>query len=183
MNKKLIITTVIFAAVTIAARLLPHVPNVAPMAALALFSGVFLPKKWSMVVPIAVMFISDVFVGFYEWQVVVAVYLGFALTVILGWQVAKKLNPLSALGGSLSGSVIFFILTNAAVWAFTQMYASTAAGLIDSYVMALPFFKFSLVGDLAWTTAFFGAYQFVLKYFPAARLNQQVKLSPLSSRA
>ena len=183
MNKKLIIVTIIFAAITIAARLLPHMPNVAPMAALALFAGVYLPRRWSIVVPIAAMLISDLFIGFYEIQVVAAVYLGFALTVMLGWQVAKKLNPLTALGGSLSGSIIFFMLTNAAVWAFTQMYAPTAAGLMDSYVMALPFFKFSLVGDLAWTTVFFGAYQVVLRYFPTARFNHEVKLSPLSSRA
>ena len=172
MNKKLIITTLIFTAVTIVARMLPHVPNVAPMAALALFSGVYLPKRWSIVVPMVAMLISDSVVGFYEWQVVVAVYLGFAITVMIGWQVRKNVQPLSALAGSLSGSIVFFLLTNAAVWAFAQMYAHTLGGLMDSYVMAIPFFKFSLVGDVAWTTVFFATYQLVLKYFPGVDLKK-----------
>jgi hypothetical protein len=170
MNKKLIIFTLILATVTVVARILPHMPNIAPMAALALFAGVYLPRRWSIAVPMAAMLISDIFIGFYEWQVVVAVYLGFVLTVMLGWQVARKLHPLTALGGSLAGSVIFFVLTNAAVWAFTQMYTPNFAGLIDSYVMAIPFFKFSLVGDLAWTTVFFASYQLVVRYFPKADL-------------
>jgi hypothetical protein len=177
MNKKLVITTVVLTAITVIARMLPHMPNVAPAAALALFSGVYLPKRWSIVVPMLAMLVSDIFVGFYEWQVVIAVYLGFALTVMIGWQVAKKLHPLTAFGGALAGSALFFILTNAAVWAFTQMYPHTGAGLIDSYIMALPFFKFSLVGDLAWTTVFFTAYQVVLNYFPAARLSKNEVVS------
>lgn len=174
MNKKLLITTLILAAITIAARMLPHMPNVAPAAALALFSGVYLPRRWSIVVPMAAMLISDVFVGFYEWQVMLAVYAGFGLTVMLGWQVAKKLHPMTVAGGALSGAILFFLLTNGATWAFTQMYPHTFAGLIEAYTMGLPFFKFSLVGDLAWTVVFFTAYQLVLKYFPSANLNHSV---------
>lgn len=192
MNKKLLLTTIIFAVLTIIARIMPHVPNVAPMAALALFAGVYVPRRWSIAVPMAAMLLSDLVVGFYEWQVMVAVYAGFALTAMIGWQVSpvrsrarasgassldrgaatsNGIDTLKIFGGSLSASVIFFLLTNAATWAFTQMYPHTFAGLMDSYVMALPFFKFSLVGDLAWTTVFFAAYQAVLKYFPRFSLH------------
>jgi hypothetical protein len=177
MNRKLIITGIIFTAITIVARMLPHVPNVAPVAALALFAGVYLPKRWSLIVPIVAMFLSDVVVGFYDWQVMVAVYLGFILTVVIGWQVRNKLNPGTALVGSISGSIIFYLLSNAAVWAFSGMYAKNIAGLISSYVMALPFLRFSLVGDLAWTTVFFVAYQLVLSRFPQVRLNEAVMAS------
>lgn len=181
MTKKILITTGVLAVITIIARMLPHVPNVAPMAALALFSGVYLPRKWSIAVPMVAMLISDVFVGFYDWQVMLAVYLGFAITVMIGWQVSKKVHPVSIAGGSLSGSVIFFVLTNGAVWAFTQLYAHTLTGLIDSYVMALPFFRFSLVGDLAWTTVFFVSYQVVLRYLPAANLRRIETVQPVAS--
>ncbi len=167
MNKKLIFTAIIFTLATIAVRLLPHVPNVAPVAALALFAGAYLPKKWSLVLPIAAMLISDVFVGFYQWQVMVAVYLGFALTVLIGWYIKSHGRKAFSIGaGAITGSIIFFLLTNAAVWQFTQMYSHTLSGLIDSYTMAIPFFKYSLLGDLAWTAVFFGAYQYALGRFP-----------------
>lgn len=166
MNRKLIIVGVVFTAIAIVSRLLPHVPNIAPIGALALFAGVYLPKKWSIIVPVIAMLISDVFIGFYEWQVMLAVYLGFVLTVLIGWWIRKRINPVNVIAGSLGGSIVFFLLTNAAVWLFTQMYPHTFAGLLDSYTMAIPFFKFSLVGDLAWTAVFFGAYEVVRVRLP-----------------
>lgn len=172
MNKKLIIITIIFSVVTIAARLLPHLPNVAPVAALALFAGVYLPKRWSLVLPIGAMFVSDLILGFYEWQVMTAVYLGFVFTVMIGWKLRTKLNPGTALLGSLGGSITFYFLSNFAVWAFSGMYPQTGAGLISSYLMGLPFLRFSMVGDLAWTTVFFVAYQLIVSHFPQIRLNQ-----------
>src|SRR5215510_12487801 len=47
-------------------RLLPHPPNVAPITALALFSGVYLGRKYSFIIPIAAMVLSDLFIGFYS---------------------------------------------------------------------------------------------------------------------
>jgi len=183
MNRKLLIIGLIFTIVTIVARILPHVPNVAPVAALALFAGVYLPKRWSLVVPVVAMLLSDIVVGFYDWQVMVAVYLGFILTVVIGWQVRKQLNPWTALLGSIGGSLSFYFLTNFAVWAFSGMYALTGAGLINSYVMGLPFLRFSLVGDLAWTTVFFVAYQLVLSRFPQANLSEASTGSNEAARA
>lgn len=170
MNKKLWITAGIFTVIAIVARIIPHMPNVTPVAALALFAGVYLPKRWSLVLPIAAMLLSDAIVGFYEWQVMLAVYVGFALTVLAGWLVREKLNPATITAGAIGGSVVFFLLTNAATWAFTQMYPHTFAGLMTSYAMGVPFFKFSLVGDLAWTAVFFVAYQLILARFPSLSL-------------
>lgn len=176
MNKKLIITGLVFFAIAVVARLLPHLPNFVPVAALALFAGVYLPKKWSLIVPLIAMFVSDLIVGFYEPSVMVAVYASFALTVTIGWAIRKygkesgNANPAMLFAGSIANSTIFFLITNAAVWAFTQMYAKSFAGLMLSYEMALPFFKWTLVGDLAWVVAFFGAYALVVRFWPEARL-------------
>ena len=60
--------------------------------------------------------------------------------------------------GTLSGSVLFYLITNYAVWQFTPMYTKTFAGLIQSYIMALPFFRNSLVGNLFYTAVFFSIY-------------------------
>lgn len=183
MNRKLIIIGLIFTAVAVIARILPHAPNVAPVAALALFAGVYLPKRWSLALPIVAMLLSDLVVGFYDWQVMGAVYLGFILTVVIGWQVRNKLNPGTTLLGSVGGSLTFYFLTNFAVWAFSGMYAMTGAGLINSYVMGLPFLRFSLVGDLAWTTVFFVTYQLVISRFPQARLSKAIIASSEAASA
>ncbi len=48
-----------------ALRFAPHLPNFAPIAAIALFGGVYLNKKYALIVPIAAMLISDYFIGFF----------------------------------------------------------------------------------------------------------------------
>lgn len=175
MNKKLLVVGVIFTAVAIAARLLPHLPNFVPVTALALFAGFYLSKQWSIVLPIVAMIISDLIIGFYEPEVMVSVYASFLVAVTIGWGVrrfgSEKNNAALLFVGSMSSSVFFFLVTNWAVWAFTQMYAKNLGGLLMSYQMALPFFKWSFVGDLAWTVAFFGGYALVVRFWPKARIS------------
>ncbi|MBT3395907.1 MAG: hypothetical protein HOB82_08145 [Alphaproteobacteria bacterium] len=148
-----------FAVVTVVARLVPHMPNVAPVAALALFMGLNVRKNWMMwlLVP-GVLVISDVFIGFYNPGIMAAVYASFLAIVGLG-AAARKFPRIGAVaGGSVAGSTVFFVVTNLAVWAFSGMYAPTMAGLTLCYVLALPFYGYMLVGDLAWNAVFSGSY-------------------------
>lgn len=158
MKKELIITSILLIIISIAARLLPHLANVAPMGALALFAGVYLPKKWAFIVPILAMFVSDLFVGFYTLPVMILVYGSFLAMVGIGTMVRGNHQPLTIGLGALSGSIIFFIATNFGVWVFTNLYPHNIAGLMSAYTMGLPFFKWTVIGDLAWSVAFFGGY-------------------------
>jgi len=142
-------------------RLLPHPPNFAPIGALALFGGVYLSKKVAFGLPIAAMVISDVFIGYYEPKLMVAVYGSFILCVLLGFWLKGHKKWHTVLGSSLLAAVIFFFVTNFAVWAFTPWYAKTSSGLIQCYFMALPFFKNTLLGNLFYVTVFFGVYELV----------------------
>ena len=148
-----------FVIIAVALRLLPHPPNFAPIAALALFAGVYLSRKTALVIPLAAMLISDLFLGFYEPMVGLAVYGSFLLTVVLGFCVKKQKKWFTILGGSLAGSLVFFLTTNFAVWAFTPWYAKTMNGLSLCFTMALPFFKNTLLGDLFYVGLFFGIYE------------------------
>jgi len=60
------------------------------------------------------------------------------------------------LGASLLGSILFFLITNWAVWAFGELYTKDVSGLIMSYGMGLPFFRNTLLGDLFYVCVFFG---------------------------
>ena len=59
---------------------------------------------------------------------------------------------------SISGSLIFFLVTNFGVWISGAMYPKSLFGLIECYTLALPFFGNSLVGDLVYCTVLFTSY-------------------------
>ena len=140
-------------------RLLPHPPNFAPITAIALFAGVYLSKRTALILPIAAMAISDIFIGYYAFSLMAVVYGSFLLCVFLGFWLKKNKKWYTIGGSAILGAVLFFLITNFAVWAFTPWYAKTLSGLIQCYFMALPFFKNTLLGDLFYVSAFFGIYE------------------------
>ncbi len=157
-----LIAGIIFALFTVLIRLTPHAPNFVPVAALALWAGTYLPKKWGVVTPIAVMLVSDALIGFYDWRLMLVVYISFALTVLIGWWVKGNKSVSRVILGSLTGSMFFFLATNFAVWALSSWYPHNLAGLLDAYVMGAPFFRNTLAGDLFYNGVFFGSYVFAV---------------------
>lgn len=159
----LLIFSAVLIAFAVVARIVPHVANIAPIAALALFSGVYMKKTYAFVVPIAVMFVSDIVVEFYALPIMAAVYGSFALIVLLGIMLKQQKTVSRTIGTTVLGSLLFFAVTNWAVWAFGSLYTPTLSGLAQSYLMGLPFLKGTLVGDLLYVTAFFGIYEYATK--------------------
>ena len=169
MNTRFLLTFLILAiAISVIARLLPHAPNFAPIAALALFAGVYASKasKWYLFTPVAAMLVSDLFLGFYEPRTMAVVYASFFAIGLIGFLVRMcdsrfHTSRFYVVGlAAVSGSLLFYFTTNFAVWAFSGMYTPTLDGLLLSYYMALPFFKFTLLGDLFYVSLFFGIYEF-----------------------
>ena len=148
----------------IAARLLPHPANFAPIGAVALFGGMYLTRRYAMILPLIAMLISDIFIGFYTWQIMASVYISFALTGLIGLWVRKNKKLSTVIGGTVLGSILFFLITNFSVWAFGTMYAHDFSGLIQSYTMAIPFFRNSLLGDLFYVGLLVGSYE-AIRYF------------------
>jgi len=150
-------------------RLLPHPPNFAPIAVMALFGGANFSGWLALIFPILAMLISDYFIGFYQFSLMSFVYLGFIISVFLGFWLKNHKKWYTIFAASLLSSILFFILTNFAVWAFTNWYPKDLQGFIQCYLMAIPFFKNTLLGDLFYVTLFFGIYQlaevFIVKKF------------------
>lgn len=167
MNLKLVAVSIIVFGVL--QRLLPHHPNISPIAALCLFGGVYLPKRL-VFLPLLALLISDYFIGFYGFDMFY-VYGSFALIALIGWWLKKHKKAGYILGSSLISSVLFFIITNFGVWAPpNNWYPHTLSGLIQSYTMAIPFFRNTILGDLGYTVALFGGYELMQmlakKYLP-----------------
>lgn len=149
------------------ARLVDHPFNFTPIAAMSIFAGCYLGKKWGIVLPLAAMLVSDYSIGFYDAPVMISVYLAFALSYFIGRAISgKKWQYVPA--AALLSSILFFLITNFAVWAFFDWYPHTLQGLVSNFVLALPFFRNTLAGDMIYTGAFFGAYEAAL-YFARAK--------------
>lgn len=142
-------------------RVIPHIPNFAPIGALALFGGVYLSRKNAFFIPLLAMLVSDYFIGFDSVMMRVIVYGCFLLSVGIGALVKKRKNIITILGGTLAGSVIFYLVTNFAWFYGTNMYTHDLNGIITSYINALPFFRNTLMGDFFYVGVFFGSYELV----------------------
>lgn len=154
----------IFIIVAVTSRLMPHPDNFAPIAALAIFSGVYLPKKYALIIPLVAMLVSDYFVGFYEPMVMVFVYGSFLIAGLIGWWLRSHKNVVTVLGSALMASVLFYLTTNFAVWLLpNSSYTKDLAGLLNSYIAAIPFFKNTLMGDLFYSVVLFGGYEMVTR--------------------
>ena len=160
-------------------RVIPHPANFAAIAATGLFAGVYLNKKQAILLPIAGMMLSDIFIGFDSWQSRLVVYGSLALAGLIGMWVKNHKNIFSVAGGSLLGSALFYLLTNL-VWLYpATMYPHTAAGQLLSYANALPFFRNTLLGDLVYTAIFFGVYEAVLYFQKTYDDNQGPSSDPV----
>lgn len=148
---------IIFILIAIWFRLIPHLPNFTPVTSLALFSGLMLKRKWlSISVSLIAMALSDLVLGFSA--ISVWVYLGFVSITIVGWFL-NKIN----INSILISSLIFFIVSNFGVWIIG--YPHTIEGLIACYTLAIPFFGYSILGDLFWGLTFRETYKIVESKF------------------
>ncbi len=147
-----------------------ELPNFAPIAAMALFSGYFFRSaKVAVLVPLLAMALSDLFIGGYEWQMMAIVYGALTLPVAFRVPLRKYLaiergstsSAAVGLGGlltySLASSLFFFLATNFAWWPWS-MYERDWNGLLLCYQQGLPFFRYTLAGDLFFGTVLFGSY-------------------------
>lgn len=175
MNSKIFTPRFIFitTAVLVAAasRLFPHIPNFTPIAAMALFGAVnFTDKRLAFIIPLIAMLISDIGLelttgwGFHN--TIIYVYAAFILTSAIGLYVKRNTNIRNIIAASVLSSLLFFILTNFGVWAAAGGIGG-AAGLGATYVLGIPFFAPTLLGDIFFNAILFGAFYLAQRRIPA----------------
>ena len=150
-----------------ASRFLPHPPNVACVGALGLFAGCYLVGRRAYLVPIAALLVSDVIghamgipgMGFYSLTTMVAVYIGMAAAVPVGRLMKNRPGLAKYPLASVCASTLFFVISNFGVW-LAGWYPMTGEGLIACFASAIPFYGYTLAGDLVFTAVLFGAFEF-----------------------
>lgn len=155
------VSILVIVLLAVVARLIPHAPNFAPIGGLALFSGANFKNRIALLIPLTAMFISDIFLGFHK--TIPYVYMSFIIIALIGGLI-KKNKWQSLLKASLISSVLFFLITNFGVWATSSMYQKNLGGLMQSYVMGLPFFRNTIISDLFYSFSFFYGYRFLSNF-------------------
>ena len=157
-QKHMIISALILFAVI--SRLIPHPLNFTPIGALGLFAGAYIVDKRVWLLPLCALLLSDFFVGFYEPVAMLFVYIGFALSVFIGRiLLSEKRTSLKLGGAAFSSATLFFIVSNFGTWLTGTLYPMTLAGLTECFTMAIPFYGYTLLGDLFYVGVLFGIFE------------------------
>jgi hypothetical protein len=156
-NKKILFIT-LFITVAALMRLIPHPPNFVPITAIAIFAGVKLNNiKIAYAIPISIMLISDLFIGFYS--ISLFVYLAFILIITYSSFIKKY-----SIKNIILSSVMFFIITNFGVWLMGG-YPKNIEGLVLCYTMAIPFFTNSIIADLFFSAILYYGFEQIEKRY------------------
>jgi hypothetical protein len=164
-------------------RVVPHAWNLAPVGALALFAGATLTPRWvALLVPLVAMALSDlVLYALRGYPADPAAYLSYVLIVGIGFWLRSRRTVLPIAFAALASSVLFFAITNFAVWLTGGGLGRehTFSGLILCYIDAIPFFQNTLLGDLLFTVVLFGGLALIEFYLPELR---EKVLAPVTER-
>lgn len=164
---------ILFASLT---RLIDHPMNFTSVTAIALFGAAYFQNKWvKFILPLSILVFSDFLLelktgwGFHSGTPVV--YITFALIVLMGSYLLRKPSVLNIGISVFAGSVLFFLITNFAFFypeaavpnPLLGQYPHNFTGIIASYKAGLPFFRNMLIGDVIYTTLFFGLAKLVFR--------------------
>jgi len=145
---------------------LPWLENFAPVAAIALCGGIYLPRRLAFLVPLAGLFVSDLFLNAHFGYPLVSPemisrYLALAAVVGIGFALRARPRIATVLPASAAGSVLFYLVTNTSCWLTSPEYARTVGGWLQALTTGLPgyaptwtFFRSTLISDLLFSTLF-----------------------------
>ena len=138
------------------ARLVPHAWNFTPIGALGLFAGANCRPRIAWLVPLSSLLLADLILGFYSPITMGFVYLGFLAGPFIGrWLITPRRSVRRIGSAVLMSSTVFFVVSNFGVW-LGGFYPLTPSGLVECYVLAIPFYGAMLLGDGLYAAILFG---------------------------
>ena len=144
----------------VVSRFVLETPNFKPVAAIALFAGFYFVRiHVAVMVPLLVLAISNVWLDGYGYVgVMLAVYGALMFPIVFRYVLRNNLSTIRLANCAMASSLFLFVTTNFAMWYFGSLYPHTTLGLWECYVMAIPFYQWTLCGDLTFTAVLFGTY-------------------------
>lgn len=167
-------TAILLTLITVLSRLLPHPPNFTALNGGALFAGGKLERPWNYIAPLLALALTDLIIGLHG--TMLYVYLSVILVIWLGERLLRRNPSISRLATiGLVSSTLFFLITNFGVWAEGVLYPKTAAGLLQSYLMGLPFWRNMVAADLLFTVGFYTLYAYAQKRSLVAKFDKRLR--------
>lgn len=173
MQPHTIVLTVVILIVAMVRLISIPFPNFSPIGAIALFgAAVFRNKLAGFIIPICALLVSDIAIelstgmGFHS--TMIFVYGAFILTGFIGTLLRNNASIHRLAIGSLAASIIFFLVSNFGYWLMSPLLPGNLSGLALSYEMAIPFFHYTLLGDLFFVGVLFLGYEWYKKIAPAS---------------
>ena len=128
-------------------RLIPHPPNFTPIIAVAITCGYFFKNlNLSILVLFFSMLVGDMLIGFHSNMLFV--YSGLFFITYVCFLKNNKINYKNLFIYGISSSLVFFLISNFGVWLLSNMYEKNIAGLINCYVMGIPFLKNTMISTI-----------------------------------
>ena len=154
------IICLIFISICAAMRVVEHAPNFTPIISVALLSGFYIKNRFLILLPIGSMFLSDIFIGSHGVQF--WVYLPLMIIFAAGYFI-KNNNVKNVFVYSVLSSVVFFVVSNFGVWVMGG-YTYDFSGFVACYVMAVPFFKNTLLSTVIFSLLFHYSFKFLSSF-------------------
>ena len=158
MKKNLFIFFGIFLSLS-ASRFIPHPPNFTSLIALSFYVPVFLGLRFipALIISFA---ITDLIIGYHS-----GTHWTWGSVLIIGLISRYLSNSIFLrMGGALFGAFIFYLVTNFGVWT-GGMYEHSFTGLMNSYILAIPFFGYSLISTFLFSAVIETCYFFSQSFF------------------
>ena len=154
----------------IISRIIPHPPNFTPILATAILAPQIFTKKLylSIFLIILAMFISDLFIGIHKY--IIFTYIPLILIIIMSNSFDKVKTSILVM--AISSPLIFFLISNFGVWALSNFYAKDLNGLMQSYILALPFLKNTFTSTIFFIVLYFIIYNFLI--FAISKFNPKI---------
>ena len=153
-------TVLVLIAVLAFSRVIPHPSNFTPLLGMAVFAGARLDNKlFAIIAPLTAMFLSDLVIGLHSGMSII--YFAILVNVLFGFHLKDRFGPLQIGRTLVSGALLFFLITNFAVWYGSGFYSNDLAGLISCYTMGLPFFQNTLISSIIYGFGAFYLFEFL----------------------
>jgi len=154
-----------------------HIPNFEAVTAVALLSGIFFKGIYSALIPLSVVFFSDLYFG--NSQVYLFTWSAFILIGLFGNILNRNSKDyiFKVMGSGILSVIFFYIWTNFGWWLTSHMYPMSFQGLAQCYVMAIPFLKNQLLSVLLFIPIFDLLFSWIFNYFKAYQAELKPKIS------
>ena len=147
----------------VVARVLPHAWNFAPLGGIGLYAGAYFRPRIAFAVPLAALLIGDLFLGFYGLTEMAFTYLGLLAGPVVGRLLLARRRSVPRFGAAVVvAATAHFVVSNIGAW--LTLYPKTWQGLVDCYVLALPFFRTTLISDVIFAAALIGGHELVKRW-------------------